>query len=178
MMLTPVDIELKEFKRARIGGYQVDDVNEFLDEVIKSFEEVHRENIELKDKIILLNESISYYKSMESTLQNTLILAEKTAQETKSLAYQKSEQIVLDGTLKADQMIQDARHEVYEITQNIHHLKKQYESTKIQIKKILESQMEILENQTITTQEVPKSPEKTEYYTKEYQIINEEEDVI
>ena len=144
-MLTPIDIEMKEFKRARFGGYHIDDVNEFLDNVIHSFEQIHRENIDLKDKIILLNDSISYYKSMEKTLQNTLILAEKTAQETKTLAYQKSEQIELEGSLKADRIIQDARQEVREITQNIHDLQKQHKSIKIQIRKMLETQMEILE---------------------------------
>ena len=174
-MLTPIDIEMKEFKRARIGGYHIDDVNEFLDEVIRSFEEVHRENIELKDKIILLNESISYYKSMEVTLQNTLILAEKTAQDTKAIATQKSEQIVLEGTFKADQMIQDARQEVYKITQNIYDLQKQYQSAKIQIKKMLQAQMEILETQNISIKEIPKTSKEKEFYTKEYQIITEED---
>ena len=174
-MLTPIDIEMKEFKRARIGGYHIDDVNEFLDEVIKSFEEVHRENIELKDKIILLNENISYYKSMEVTLQNTLVLAEKTAQDTKAMAIQKAEQIVLEGTFKADQMIQDARQEVYEITQNINDLQKQYQSAKIQIKKMLQAQLEILETQNISIKEIPKVSKEKEYYTKEYQIITEED---
>ena len=176
-MLTPTDIEMKEFKRARIGGYHIDDVNDFLDEVIKSFEEVHRGNIELKDKVILLNESISYYKSMEVTLQNTLILAEKTAQETRAVAYQKSEQIVLEGSLKADKMIQDARQEVYTITQNIYDLRKQYNSAKIQIKKMLESQMQILETQNLSIKETPVAPNEKDYYTKEYQIITEEDAV-
>lgn len=174
-MLTPIDIEMKEFKRAKIGGYHVDDVNDFLDQVIKSFEDIHRENIELKDKIILLNESISYYKSMEVTLQNTLILAEKTAGETKAMANQKAEQIVLEGNFKADQMIQDARQEVYEITQNIYDLQKQYQSSKIQIKKMLQAQMEILETQKVITKEIPKVAKDKEFYTKEYQIITEED---
>lgn len=174
-MLTPVDIEMKEFKRARFSGYNVDDVNDFLDEVIKSYEEVYRENLALKDKIILLNESIQYYKSMESTLQNTLVLAEKTAQDTKKAAYQKSEQIVAEGTLKADQLIQNARQEVHTINIQINELHKQYQAAKIQIKQMLNTQLEILEKQAISI-DIPEAKElEKDYYTKEYQIIVEED---
>ena len=148
-MLTPIDIEMKEFKKAIIRGYSVDDVNEFLHEVLKAFETVHKENIELKDKIKLLNENVTYYKTMEETLKNTLVLAEKTAQETKTAAYQKSEQILKEGVLKSDQMIQDARQEVYQITQKINDLQKQYKYAKIQIKKMLKTQMEMLDEEII-----------------------------
>lgn len=176
-MLTPVDIETKEFKRAKIGGYHVDDVNDFLDEVIKSYEGLHRENIELKDKIILLNENIQYYKSMEITLQNTLVLAEKTAQETKDIAYQKAEQIVQDGSSKAEQLIQDARQEVHNISQKIDELYKQYASAKIQIKQMLQTQLEILETQNISIEKIALEDKEKDYYTKEYQIIVEEDAV-
>ena len=148
-MLTPIDIEMKEFKKAIIRGYSVNDVNEFLDEVLKAFETIHRENIELKDKIKLLNENVTYYKTMEETLKNTLVLAEKTAQETKTAAYQKSEQILKEGVLKSDQMIQDARQEVYQITKKINDLQKQYKYAKIQIKKMLKTQMEMLDEEII-----------------------------
>lgn len=149
-MLTPIDIEMKEFKKVAIRGYSINDVNEFLDEVLKSYEIIHRENIELKNKMDLLNENISYYKSMEETLKNTLVLAEKTAQETKAAAYQKSEQIIKEGAFKSDQMIQDARQEVYEITKQMNDLQKQYKYAKIQIKKMLETQMEMLEDKIIS----------------------------
>ncbi|HHT96630.1 MAG TPA: DivIVA domain-containing protein [Clostridiales bacterium] len=152
-MLTPIDIEMKEFKKAIVRGYSINDVNEFLDEVLKSFETIHRENIELKDKMVLLNENISYFKSMEETLKNTLVLAEKTAQETKTAAYQKSEQIVEEGAFKSDQMIQDARQEVYEITKEINELQKQHKYAKIQIRKMLETQMEMLEDEMISQED-------------------------
>lgn len=182
--MKPIDIELKIFKKARFGGYSADDVNEFLDEVISAFEDLERENTELEQKIKGLEERLDYYKTMELTLQNTLILAEKTAQETKDVAAEKAEQIILEGTFKADQMTEQARQEVYNIKQNIDDLQKQYKSAKIQMKQLLQGQLEILETQTITVEEFNTITENSvevlqdmeeDYYTKEYQIINEED---
>lgn len=183
--MKPIDIEIKVFKRARFGGYNSDDVDEFLDEVIKAFEDIGRENLDLQQNIARLNEQLDYYKTMETTLKNTMILAEKTAEETKSIAKEKAEQILLEGTFKSDQMIEQARQEVYTVKQNIDDLQKQYQSAKIQIKQMLQGQLEILDTQTLTGEEFTSIPENTtdiakeyveeNYYTKEYQIIDEED---
>jgi cell division initiation protein len=143
-MLTPLDIESKEFKK-KAFGYSVEEVDCFLDEVIEAYEKIYKENIELKDKISMLNEGVQYYKTIESTLQNTLILAEKTAEDTKAAAHHKGEQIKKDAELKADETLQEARKEVFKIHQNLERLKKQYESAKIQMKQILLTQMELLD---------------------------------
>ena len=86
-MLSPVDIQNKEFRKAKVGGYHVAEVNEFLDEVLEAYQHITKENYELKDKINMLNDNIQYYRTMEATIQNALVLAEKTAQDTKTLAY-------------------------------------------------------------------------------------------
>ena len=182
--MKPIDIEMKEFKRARIGGYNVNDVNEFLDEVIRAFEDILRENTDLENKIASLNETLNYYKSMETTLTNTMILAEKTSEDTRSLAHEKADQIIAEGTLKAERMVEKARQEVYTLNQSIDDLKKQYNSAKIQIKQLLQGQLEIIDSQKIYTKELTtistdtpskEMPQEEDYYTREYQIINEED---
>ena len=50
MGLTPLDIHNKEFTRG-FRGYDEDEVNEFLDQVIKDYEKVIREKKELEDKV-------------------------------------------------------------------------------------------------------------------------------
>ncbi len=141
-MLTPLDIESKEFKRTPLG-YSIDEVDRFLDEIIINYEKLYRENIELKDKIAMLNEGIQYYKTMESTLQSTLVLAEKTAEETKNSAYQKGEQIKREAELKAHELIQEAQNEVFRIQKNMEQLKIQYETIKTQLKYFLQTQLEL-----------------------------------
>ncbi|MHC1750460.1 MAG: DivIVA domain-containing protein [Cellulosilyticaceae bacterium] len=148
-MLSPVDIQNKEFKKAKLGGYNSEEVNDFLEEVLQSYQQLTKENYELKDKINMLNENIQYYRSMESTIQNALVLAEKTAQDTKAAAYDKAEQIKHEAEIKADQTLEQARKEIYVMGQKIEELKKQYIAFKIQIRQVLQSQLEMVEQQSI-----------------------------
>ncbi len=155
-MLSPVDIQNKEFKKSKIGGYHIEEVNDFLDEVLKSYQEVINENYALKDKINVLNESIQYYRSMESTIQNVLVLADKTAQDTKSAAYEKAEQIKKEAEQRSEKMthlaeervsriVEQGRQEAFELGQKVEDIKRQYLSYKAQFKQLLQSQMELLE---------------------------------
>ncbi|MEQ8199781.1 MAG: DivIVA domain-containing protein, partial [Clostridiaceae bacterium] len=71
MKITPMDINNKEFKKG-IRGYNTEEVDEFLDEVVDNFEEVYKENSHLKEKIAVLNEKLDHYSKIENTIQNTL----------------------------------------------------------------------------------------------------------
>lgn len=56
-MITPLDIQNKEFKKT-IRGYKESEVDQFLDDIIKDHENLYKENLELKDKIVVLSEQI------------------------------------------------------------------------------------------------------------------------
>ncbi|WP_069997601.1 DivIVA domain-containing protein [Cellulosilyticum sp. I15G10I2] len=179
-MLSPVDIQNKVFKKSKIGGYNVEEVNDFVEEVIRSYQELINENYALKDKMNILNESIQYYRTMEATIQNVLVLADKTAQDTKSAAYEKAEQIKKDAEQRAEKMIFSAeervsrilekgRQEAFELDQNIEAIKRQYKGYKIQFNQILQAQLEIIENNE------DKSLAKEDDLFKETPTVTEEE---
>nr|WP_307989463.1 DivIVA domain-containing protein [uncultured Niameybacter sp.] len=192
-MLSPVDIQNKEFRKAKMGGYNVAEVNEFLDEVLEGYQQITKENYELKDKLNMLNENIQYYRTMEATIQNALVLAEKTAQDTKTLAYEKADQIKKEAEQKAESTLEQAKKDIYSLSNKIEELKKQYLSMKVQIKQMLQAQLEILEQQNITvmTDEVnipiklekssvqeaaaTKLEDEDEFFTKEFTLLNDED---
>ena len=70
-MLTPVDVENKVFKKAKLGGYDINDVEDFLEKLIVDYEAVFKEVTELKDKCENLQESVKYYKSLEQGIEPT-----------------------------------------------------------------------------------------------------------
>ena len=155
-MLSIVDIQNKEFKKSKFGGYQVDEVNEYLEQIIKSFQEVLNDNYALKDKVNSLNESVQYYRTMESTIQNVLVLADKTAQDTKAAAYEKAEQIKNEAEERAEKItalaeervskiIDQGRQEAYELGQKVEETKRQYLAYKAQFKQLIQAQMDFLE---------------------------------
>jgi cell division initiation protein len=146
-MLTPLDIESKSFKKGM--GYSAKEVDRFLRDIVLSYEKIYKENIELKDKVNVLNEGIQYYKTIEDTLQNTLLLAEKVAEETKANAHVKAEQIEKDAELKMNSILQESRQELSKVQRKIESLLQQYENYKIQIRQYLRTQLELLENKDL-----------------------------
>ena len=151
-MITPLDIESKVFKKGPMG-YSTSEVDNFLKEILTDYEKAYKENIELKDKINILNNGIQHYKAMETTLQNTLVLAEKTAEETKSNAHLKSEQIIRDAEIKASEIMLEAQKEINRLNQKIDFLKNQFEISKTKVRQVLVSELEIILNAKIDIQE-------------------------
>lgn len=143
-MLTPLDIESKEFSKS-LYGYNKNEVKAFVKEILTYYEKFYKENIELKDKLSTLQEGIQYYKNIENTLHSTLILAEKTAEETRSVARQRADQIEKEALLKADVILNDAKNEIIEINRIKEELLHSFDIHKVQIKQFLKTQLELTE---------------------------------
>ena len=75
-MITPLDIENKKFAKQMLNGYNVDEVDDFLDEITKDYEKLYKENADLKKDTDQLNTNMGKYKNLEDTLKNTLIMAQ------------------------------------------------------------------------------------------------------
>ena len=78
-MITPLDIENKKFSKQMVNGYNVDEVDEFLDEITADYEKLYKENKELKENTEELHNDVGQYRTIESTLQNTLVIAQKNS---------------------------------------------------------------------------------------------------
>ncbi len=142
-MLTPVEIQSKSFKSGGLG-YDKKEVDAFMREVLKSYEDLYRQNMEQKDKIATLNEGIQYYKTIEKTLQKALLLAEKTAEETKLTARKEAKHIEKEAQTKASIMLSDARNELDSLHQQTIRLIQEYEKYKAQFKNLAAAQIELL----------------------------------
>ena len=143
-MLTPVEMQGKSFKSGGLG-YDKKDVEAFFRAVTKDYETLYRENMELKDKVAVLNEGIQYYKSIEKTIQKALVLAEKTAETTKEAANKEAKNIEKEAKVKANIMLADARNELESLHNKTIALTQQYEKYKLQFKNLAKAQIEMLE---------------------------------
>ena len=104
-MLTPLEIENKKFSKQMMNGYHVDEVDEFLDILTADYEKLYKENAESREKLEQLTQDVSHYKTIENTLQSTLMMAQSTAEEVKNVARQQAEQIINDAQANARQEI-------------------------------------------------------------------------
>lgn len=139
-MLTPIEIENKEFKKG-LRGYKEEEVDEFLDIVKEDFERVYKENIDLKEKIHLYQDQVSRYKNIEDTLKATLITAQSAAEDTCNAANKKAQIIVEEAELRARQIIEQANNQVIEIRKEYDTLVKEFKIFRNKFQSLLEDEM-------------------------------------
>ncbi|QUH26118.1 DivIVA domain-containing protein [Serpentinicella alkaliphila] len=146
-MLTPLDIQNKEFKKA-FRGYSEDEVDEFLDQIMIDYEKLYKENAELKEKIEKTQDQMDKYKNIEETLKNTLIVAQSSAEEVRSNATKKSELIIEEAEQRAKEILQNSRLEVEKVKQEYEDVKKQMQIFKTRYKTLLQSQLDAVLGET------------------------------
>ena len=144
-MLTPLDIHNKEFKHS-FRGYKEEEVDEFLDGVIKDYETLYRENIELKETIERLNSKLEHYQHMENTLHSTLVIAQETAEEVKLNAKKETELIIKEAEISAQKLVEEALSKVRRMTGEYEELQKQSQVFRTRLRTLLQAQMEMLNN--------------------------------
>ncbi|TCO78964.1 DivIVA domain-containing protein [Marinisporobacter balticus] len=149
-MITPLEIQNKEFKKG-MRGYKENEVDEFLDKIIVDYESLYKENIELKDKITMLNDQIGKYENLEKTLNNTLVFAQSTAEEVAQNAQKKAELIINEAENNAQKIMDGANSEVIKIKREYEEGKKQLQIFKTRFKTLLEAQLEAV---TSSSQEI------------------------
>lgn len=143
--LTPLDIHNKEFTRG-FRGYSEDEVNDFLDQVIKDYEAVIREKKELEETVANLEEKISYFKNIEETLNKSILIAQETGEEVKRTASKEARLIVKEAEKNADRIINESLSKSRKISMEIDELKKQSSVYRTRFRMLIEAQLEMLKN--------------------------------
>lgn len=146
MGLTPLDIHNKEFTRG-FRGYDEDEVNEFLDQVIKDFEKVIREKKALEDKVADLEDKLSHFNNIEETLNRSILVAQETADELKNNANKEARLIIKEAEKNADRIINEALMKSRSVAMEIEELKKQAKVFRTRLKMLVEAQLDIIENE-------------------------------
>ena len=136
-MITPLDIENKRFAKQMVNGYSVEDVDDFLDELTVEYSKNYKEVSELRAKVEELNNSLVQYKTIESTLQNTLVMAQTTAEEVKNVAKQKADQIIDEAKANAQKQVDELNNEILLKQKELDDVKKQFDIYKAKMESLL-----------------------------------------
>ena len=143
-MITPLDIENKKFAKQMMNGYSVDEVDDFLDDLTVEYEKMFKENAEYKNEILRLKEDMEHYKAIESTLQNTLVMAQTTAEDVKNVANKQAEQIIAEAKLNAEKEVDYLENEISLKRRELDDVQKQFDVYKAKMESLLISQLELL----------------------------------
>ncbi|KGP72413.1 DivIVA domain-containing protein [Pontibacillus yanchengensis] len=165
MALTPLDIHNKEFTRG-FRGYDEDEVNEFLDQVIKDYEMVIRDKKNLEEKVTQLEEKLGHFSNIEETLNKSILVAQETAEDVKGSANKEAKLIVKEAEKNADRIINEALSKSRRISLEVEELKKQAKVFRTRLKMMVEAQLDMIENDDwdeLFNQEID---EETEFETE------------
>ena len=155
-------MRMDKFNRV-LRGYDPDEVNKFLDQVIKQVDGMVA-NLKEKDRQIALRdekiaeltkmvkstshirEKLSQYERMEATLNRAIVMAQKTSDQIKANAHRESEIILEDAKKNASRIVNESllRAEKTDMESNM--IKRNTNIFKRKLKDILESQLELVED--------------------------------
>ncbi|MFA7468006.1 MAG: DivIVA domain-containing protein [Desulfotomaculaceae bacterium] len=167
-MLTPLDIQNKEFKRA-FRGYSMEDVDQFLDQLVHDYEALYLENQTLRESLDVSEATKTRYQDMEKIIKDTIIIAQKNAEELKGNAKREADIVMEEARLRAEKILsgvgekaartlsdarEQARYRVVEAEDRIRSILEEYRFLEMQTKlfrvkfrAFLEAQLKLMENQ-------------------------------
>lgn len=108
-MITPSQIREKKISTVESGGYDRDEVNELLLDIIESYEAIFDENKELYRKMEVLANRIEEYRADEDSIKTALITAQKMASQVTREAKEKADKSLADSAASAQQTVVDAK---------------------------------------------------------------------
>ena len=151
--VTIIDIQHKEFKKS-LQGYDRNEVNEFLDEIIETLEDENSMRTALQGEIAELRERLSHFKTMEESLQSTLLLAQRTADEVKAAAHKEADLIKQEARLVAEREVSGLTARIDESRREAQRHQDTAEKAKSELRSLLMSHLSLIER----TPSVPAEP--------------------
>lgn len=111
-MLTPQEVSERAFQKASFGGYNMNQVDEFLDLLTADYTALYNENAVLKNKMKVLVEKVEEYRATEEGMRKALMTAQKIAEETVNSAEQKKNEILAEAEAQAKARTENISKEV------------------------------------------------------------------
>lgn len=106
-MLTPQEIQEVKFEKAVFGGYDMAQIDKFLDELLADYTLLYKENAALKAKMRVLVDKIDEYRAVDEEMRKALYNAQITAKEITDKAEQQARSIIANAELEARKKVQD-----------------------------------------------------------------------
>lgn len=143
MKLSSIDVKKQEFKKV-LRGYDPLEVDAFLSMIAEELEELQRTNKELQKQLTEVQTQLQDYKSMEKTLQATLMQAQEVSSKSIENSKKEGQLIIQDAELKASQILEKARNENTRLKEEIEILKAKKNTLAGRLKLLLTSELELI----------------------------------
>ena len=114
MPITSLEIKDKTFS-TKFRGFNPEEVDEFLDIVVRDYETIVRSNHEKEQHIKNLEERLSYFDEIKESLSQSVLIAQDTAERVKQAANERSQNILKQAEQDAQRLLDEAKYKANEI---------------------------------------------------------------
>ncbi len=146
MRITPMDIEQQEFSRS-FRGYNEEEVDDFLDKIVKDYEELINENVRLNEEIEKMQEKLKEFSEIEETLRSALLNAQKSAEEMKGRVESEAKIIIEKAEMDANTLKQQILQREDLVKNGIDNLRRYKFTFKEKFKSMLNLYLKMIENE-------------------------------
>jgi cell division initiation protein len=144
MKMTPLDIQQQQFK-TRFRGFDIREVDTFLEQTAGAFEALQRENENCHEEIRRLELEIQGYKKREETFKRALLNSQKVLDQMKENARKSAELIIAEAEVKAEKILNKAHNRLAQLHEDIAELKRQRTQIEVQISSVIETHSRLLD---------------------------------
>lgn len=114
MPITSLEIKDKSFS-TKFRGFDPEEVDEFLDIVVRDYETLVRSNHDKEQQIRNLEERLSYFDEMKDSLSQSVLIAQDTAERVKQAATERSHNIIHHAEQESQRLLDEAKYKANEI---------------------------------------------------------------
>lgn len=143
-MLTPQEVEERVFPKAKKGGYDMQDVDNFLDQLTADYTELFKENAALKRKMKVLADKITEYQETEGAMRATLLAAQKMGNEIVEEAKSKQAKILAETEGVARKRTDELKQEIATLEERAKSMKSSVVAMAAGIRDLLTHEQEFL----------------------------------
>jgi len=144
MKITPIEIQQQQFK-VKFRGFDVREVDKFLEQLADTFELLQQENKNAQDEIQRIKLESQGYKEREETFKRAMLNSQKVLDQMKENARKSAELIVANAEVKAEKILNRAHKRLSQLHDDIAELKRQRIQVEVQIRSIIEVHTKLLE---------------------------------
>ena len=144
MKITPLDIQQQQFK-TKFRGFDVREVDTFLEQMADVFESLQSENQRLRKEIKRLQLEGQGYREREESFKRAMLNSQKVLEQMKQNARKSAELVVAEAEVTAEKILNRAQNRLAQLHEDIIELKRQRIQIEVQIRSVIESHAKLLE---------------------------------
>ena len=144
MKMTPLDIQQQQFK-IKFRGFDVREVDTFLEQMADAFESLQIENNRLHQEIKRLQHEAQGYREREESFKRAMLNSQKVLEQMKQNARKSAELVVAEAEVKAEKILSRAQNRLSQLHEDIAELKRQRSQIEVQIRSVIEGHAKLLE---------------------------------